>query len=241
MSKKSRIYTYEEDLIVLDETITTKEKDKLLGRITSHRLNNLRSMDITPEKLKEEKQLIIDVYPDVSIDDIALYLNCKYPYIKDRVKELRGKGLIREEKLLTEEYKEVILKNRTRLSWDRIAKMVGVNINLVKIIIDRHGRKRQLKIDKKLNKKLEKLEFADYMQPPSDALDKKEIQKIKYRKGKTYEITTRISKKSEETFIGKLIGEYENYILLRDKKSRKETFMKVDFMTGQARIKEVAI
>ena len=79
-----------------------------------------------------------------------------------------------------------------------------------------------------------------YQQKPVQALDKKEIQKNKYKKNKTYVIESKSDKFTTGHFKGRLILENENFIILENELGVKECFMKVDFMTGEAIIKEVA-
>ncbi len=245
MKNKTGAYTYKEDEIVLDNLITVEEKGRLLQRrpvSINRRLDNLKEMGITPAKLGKEKQFIIDTFPDANLTDIASYLKVKYTYVRDRQKELKKLALLRENRIVVEGDIEYILKNRNKLSYAEIAKQTELNRNLVNILVDIHDRRKESRLQKEqLERENTKLQFPDYMQSPEGSIDKKDIEKRQYEKGKLYEV---ISKKSDQSrqkirFKGELLGEYENYILIKDAGGRKESFLKVDFMTGQARIKEV--
>ena len=112
--------------------------------------------------------------------------------------------------------------------------------------IEEYKRKRERKRKYTQPKKIVKIEpmkllkSPPYQPKPIQALDKKEIQRKQYKKNKTYVIESKSDKFTTGHFKGRLILENENFIILENELGIKECFMKVDFMTGEAMIKEVA-
>lgn len=78
-----------------------------------------------------------------------------------------------------------------------------------------------------------------YKEKPAGALEKDELQKIKYKKGRIYRVSYRIEKFTTGYFEGELIQEEKNFITLKNKKGLIESFLKADFEIGEKKIKEV--
>lgn len=70
---------------------------------------------------------------------------------------------------------------------------------------------------------------SPYTEKPIKALCKKEIEKNKYKIGRTYEVTIQELRNITRTFKGKLIQETSSCIILKNN-CRSESFMKVDLM-----------
>lgn len=76
---------------------------------------------------------------------------------------------------------------------------------------------------------------------PKNALDKRVIRHKRYKDNGLYEITKTTKAKGDlDDFKGILIYQNEEFILLKHKLGYKESFLKVDFETGEYEIKEVA-
>lgn len=240
-------WSYEDDFILLDETISTEEKKGLYqDRQYVRRIRFLRRLKLDFKKVKKEKQQIIDIYPDYNMTDIAKHLHQTQQYIATRVNGLREQGLLRGEPLLTKDQKEYIEKNRHLLKTTVMANKLDLPLNLVKMVVSEEYRKEKVpqgyekvSISKK-DKMPRKMQFKE-SDRPKDALDRRVIAAKKYKNNQLYLVTINADTRKNEknSFKGTLIYQDEDYITLRHQLGYKESFNKVDFETGDKEIKEV--
>lgn len=238
-------WSYEDDFILLDETISAEEKKELYqDRQYVRRIRFLKKLKLDLTKVKKEKQQIIDIYPDYNMTDISKHLHQTQQYIGFRVKDLREQGLLRTEPMLTKEEKEYIVRNRHLLRTTVMANKLDLPLNLVKMVVSEEYRKNNSpdgygKVSVSEKDKMPKKMRANKSNRPKDALDRRVIAARRYKNNQIYLVTKVDSKKDNNTFKGVLIYQDEDYITLRHQLGYKESFNKVDFETGEKSIEEV--
>lgn len=238
-----RVYwTYEEDSVVLDENITDRERQNLLkGKMWKERKRYLQQHKVTKDKLVKEKQQLIDIYPDYSVNLIMIHLQKPIHYIRTRIQELKHEGLLREEPVLIEQQKDYIKFHSQKKKTQVIAKDLDLSINLVKMVISEEYRNQEKNIENnKPDKTPRKMKLSDRGRPP-DALDKRKIRQKAYKDNALYEVELKsdLRKNESNIFKGNLIYQNGEFIVLKHKLGYKESFQKVDFETGQKTIREV--
>ncbi len=233
-------WTYKEDIILLDESISKEEKETLLeGRDTEKRRRFLQRHNLTINKLNKEQKQIIDIYPDYPLTKISEYTRRPYYYIQIRRLDLDNQGLLRTNKLLTEKHKEYITENQFTKKATWMSGFLNIPTNLIKMVIFENYKELQ-EVEKKSKLKDKKLMNIQKHKPPN-ALIKSDIEKIAYKDNCLYEIMkpSRAKGDNAENFKGVLIYQDEDFILLKHKLGYKECFIKVDFKTGEYLIEEI--
>lgn len=122
---------------------------------------------------------------------------------------------------------------------------------ICKVCINSHNKKKYAKGERKChykrrrnpnNIKIKPMARAiPYGKKPTEALDKTEIENLSFKEGKTYLVKYKPDGRGGHkpiTFKGKLIHQTKDFITLQNKNGIRESFLKVDFMTG-TQIKEV--
>lgn len=235
-------WTYEQDLIVLDDSLTDKEKRKLLPyKSISERRNHLENLRITKEKLIKEKQQLIDIYPDYTMAQIQVHLQKSTHYVRTRIWDLRELGLLREEKILTNKELAYIELYASKKKASRLAEELQLPIHLVKMAVSEQYRKGAIKDKPKKTDSMPKKIMLHESNNPPNSINKREIKQKKYKNNGLYEvIKTSRNKGDLGDFKGILIYQDEDFILLKhNEHGYKESFNKVDFETGEYAIKEV--
>ncbi len=239
----ARDFTYEEDKLLLGSDMSLDEIAKKINRekySVSRRLRNLRKQRYTVERLEDEERFIVEVYHYLSIRDIERHLDIPYQLIRSRIRALKSQNKLKK---IEFEYKnnddKYLLKNRQNLSLKQMAEHLGYSKGKIAVRLN-HLNKTNPPKKKEVN--LDSMKLKQIGEIPLDALTLEEIKsKLKLTKGKIYEIYTpkTAREKSSSYFAGKFIGETDNFIILRNNNGYNETFLKVDFLTNERRIKEV--
>ncbi len=167
-------WTYEQDLIILDESLTDKEKQKLLkGKELKKRKRYLQELKVTKDKLDKEKQQMIDIYPDYTMAQIQAHLHKPIHYVRTRIHDLKQLGLLREEPIMTKKQKDYIALYASKSKADDLAEDLNLPVNLVKMAVSEEYRKGKIKDKPKKHDSMpKKMRWCEKGRPPQ-ALDKR--------------------------------------------------------------------
>lgn len=255
---KFPLWTYEEDRIILQ----TEDREELRNIITERtdqsvtmRIKRLQRMGYTLRKLNYEEAFIQYASPTLTHKQIAEHLGIRIHDIPDRLLALgdrAGNELIKINKKVRDGFlqgigKKKIMKNNKLKSHEYEAQRIIFESSkdfLKKLKAEEDKEKKNQEIIKQLAKADKKrkqgdLILIDYKDAPLRAISTDELAKDKYRPGCWYCVEWIEKRPITIMFKGFLIQETESHITLKSKKNIRESFMKVDFCTGEKEIKEI--
>lgn len=251
-------WTYNEDRLIL-KTKNREQLEKVLsyrakGTIT-WRIKRLMRVGYTLESLDYEENFIKEGHTILTQQELADHLKLEKHQVVFRIDSMR------------EELNKLNIVNLTSgerqafsVGKDKAAIMKEFNLKdyeyAVRKIIHENGPlkrqrvaikesteeadeetiKRRIKADLKKNGEFPVIPFK--FAPPL-ALSLKDIQKRTYVNNRKYEVDSADTRMRGKKFRGRLLQETRDHITLRNSRGIRESFLKVDFKTGESRIKEM--
>lgn len=195
----------------------------------------------------EEREYIKNNFGKMKVDDIAKKLQRTTSSVNQQVYLMRksGKNIIKANtcKKWTKEEEEKLKELYKTLIPPQIAKILGRTPGSIYTkIASMEERARVSKKRFEIAKAKEQFEIDAYKklinEPVLGGLKKSDV---KVKLGQTYQITRgpgRILKEEWKEFYGKVIHETRDHFTLKNK-TRAETFLKVDFLIGDYKMKEI--
>lgn len=186
-----------------------------------------------------EREYIIKNYGNILIDEMVTHLGVTRDAFYAQIRYLKQKGRIdKGKKSMTigvfseKETKKVEARRARRERIDRENK-----IKLEKERIER-AKVRRKRAKEKLEKEMQEIVKKDKENRNYGIRDN--LKELSFKKGQVYQVKARIGEGNpiSQFFKGKLIKEYEDFILLEG--NFKQCFMKADLLIGEYEIKEVS-
>ena len=223
-----RYWTAEEELYLIKNygkktpTEIGKQFNRRAGAI-SCKITQLRKKGLIKERIAKiwnevESEFITENYGLVSLDEMARQLGVEKTQLSSRIRFMKEQGYP--------------IREQTKLKDKPVKEKVEE--------FDEEGFKpyKREPTEKELSEAKEVQEIYDKM------LDEKVIagvykKDLKVKVGQTYQIENMKKRtRQDKYFIGEVIQETKDHIIIKDK-SRTESFLKVDFLIGEYKIKEV--